>query len=166
MNSVTRLNYFWKVTQLFYDLCDSFEKQYLLNFWGYLLVVELFEKIGLLSSPTSGHTAFQMLKTWVAQLFYDAWDSWKTTPFKLLRWQVGQLFEKIGLHSIPSSGADPINKIWSKIYTANFRALFLVEILEQPIRMLKNLHSIILCWKYFYMFEPQVTMVTSKPWTR
>ena len=52
---------------------------------------------------------------------------------------------------------------WSWSYEQNmsinlcythFRALFLVEILEQPIRMLKNVRSIILFWKYLYRTGP------------
>ena len=37
---------------------------------------------------------------------------------------------------------------------AHFRALLLVENVEQPIRMLKNEHSVILWWKYLYRFGP------------
>ena len=37
---------------------------------------------------------------------------------------------------------------------AQFRALLLVEILEQPIRILKNERSIILCWKYLFRIGP------------
>ena len=37
---------------------------------------------------------------------------------------------------------------------AHFRALLLVAILEQPIRMLRNKCSIILCWKYLYRIGP------------
>ena len=51
---------------------------------------------------------------------------------------------------------------WSyKNLSANFRyahlrALLLVEILEQPMRMLKNKHSIILHWKYLYRIGPRL----------
>ena len=38
---------------------------------------------------------------------------------------------------------------------AHFRPLLLVEILDQPIRMLKNEHSIILCLKYLYRAWPR-----------
>ena len=52
---------------------------------------------------------------------------------------------------------------WSWSYEQNmsinlcythFRALFLVEILEQPIRMLKNEHSVIWRWKYLNRIGP------------
>ena len=56
-----------------------------------------------------------------------------------------------------------VSKVWSwsykqnlsvNLFYAHFRAILLVEILEQPIRMLKNQLSIILCWKNLYRIEP------------
>ena len=48
----------------------------------------------------------------------------------------------------------------------SFRALLLVEILEQPIGMLKNERSIILRWKYLYnvhaMFRASTKLVPNK----
>ena len=46
----------------------------------------------------------------------------------------------------------------------HFRALLLVEILEQPIRMLKNQHSVIWCWKYLHRIGPSSVIVFTWCW--
>ena len=53
--------------------------------------------------------------------------------------------------------------IWSLEYKqnlcVNLRALLLAEILEQPIRMLKNEHSIILRWNYLFTYGRSVLKI-------
>ena len=47
-----------------------------------------------------------------------------------------------------------------KLCYAHFRVLLLVEILEQPIRLLKKEHSIFFCLQYLYRIGPRY--ITSK----
>ena len=51
-------------------------------------------------------------------------------------------------------GPDPMNIFSINLRYPHFRALLLVEILEQPIRMLINERSLILCWKYLFKTGP------------
>ena len=42
---------------------------------------------------------------------------------------------------------------WGNLCYAHLRALLLIEILEQPMRLHENEHSLILHWKYLYRLE-------------
>ena len=98
----------------------------------------------------------------VIKIFY-----WKNSLERSQKRHIEEIFEGAQVSVIEWRGLREIVKrmplTWARSYKQNlsvnlcythFRALLLAEILEQPIRMLKNQRSVILHWKYIYRIGP------------
>ena len=88
----------------------------------------------------------------------------RNTPWYKIAWLNAKLIS--GTWSWSYKQIFSVNLIY-----AHFRALLLVEILMQPMRMLKIQHSMILRWKYLYRFGPRKAELASdltgrKSWCR